>query len=211
MGVVAPGCSDSGGRRTSRGRGRRAWTGEAAGARDVGAATDKWGATTRGLVCSSWVQEGKAARRDADTRARQHNAGRHEFKWDSNNFKRIQICLKLWPIQKVPSILKKFQIKYGWKELEIRNNYPYINFFIFEMEFELKFRELLWVEIHWKILGLWILMKFGKQSPWYTLLPGKSISIKRESEIWIPLKKRIRIDFMIVWILNFIFKIHLLI
>jgi hypothetical protein len=44
--------------------------------------------------------------------------------------------------------LKKFQMKYGWKGLEIRNNLPYRNFSIFKIGFELKFRELLWVEIH---------------------------------------------------------------
>jgi hypothetical protein len=37
--------------------------------------------------------------------------------------------------------LQKFQIKYGWKELGVRNNFPYRNFSIFEMDFELKFRE----------------------------------------------------------------------
>jgi hypothetical protein len=42
-----------------------------------------------------------------------------------------------------PSLLKKFQIKYGWKELERRNNFPYRNFSRFEIEFELKIRELL--------------------------------------------------------------------
>jgi hypothetical protein len=36
-------------------------------------------------------------------------------------------------------LLKKFQIKHGWKELEIRNNRPYRNFSGLEMEFELKF------------------------------------------------------------------------
>jgi hypothetical protein len=51
-------------------------------------------------------------------------------------------------------------------------------------------------------------MKFGQQAPCYTLLPGKSISIKRGSEIWIPLKMVIWIDFAIVWILNFSFEIH---
>jgi hypothetical protein len=35
-----------------------------------------------------------------------------------------------------------FEIKYGWKEFEIRINFPYRNFSRFEMEFELKFREL---------------------------------------------------------------------
>jgi hypothetical protein len=38
--------------------------------------------------------------------------------------------------------LKKFQIKYGWREIEIGNNVSYICFSRFEMEFELKFREL---------------------------------------------------------------------
>jgi hypothetical protein len=44
--------------------------------------------------------------------------------------------------------LQKFQMKYGWKELEIRNNFPYRNFSRFETEFEQEFRELLRVEIH---------------------------------------------------------------
>jgi hypothetical protein len=41
------------------------------------------------------------------------------------------------------SVLQKFQIKYGWKEIEIRNNFPYRNVSRFEIKFELKFRELL--------------------------------------------------------------------
>jgi hypothetical protein len=32
-------------------------------------------------------------------------------------------------------------MKYGWKELEIGNNVPHRIFFRFEMEFELKFKE----------------------------------------------------------------------
>jgi hypothetical protein len=32
------------------------------------------------------------------------------------------------------------EIKYGWKEFEIRNNFPYRIFSRFETEFELKFR-----------------------------------------------------------------------
>jgi hypothetical protein len=38
---------------------------------------------------------------------------------------------------------EKFEIKYGFKVFEIRNNFPYRNFSTFEMDFELKFRELL--------------------------------------------------------------------
>jgi hypothetical protein len=33
-------------------------------------------------------------------------------------------------------LLKKLQIKYGWKEIEIRNNRPYRNFSRFKTEFE---------------------------------------------------------------------------
>jgi hypothetical protein len=40
-------------------------------------------------------------------------------------------------------LLEKLEVKYVWKELEIRNNFPYRNFSRFEKEFELKFRELL--------------------------------------------------------------------
>jgi hypothetical protein len=40
-------------------------------------------------------------------------------------------------------VLEKLEIKYEWKDLEIRNNFPYRNISRFEKEFELKFRELL--------------------------------------------------------------------
>jgi hypothetical protein len=51
--------------------------------RDTGVAVDKWGATTWSSADSGWVQEGEAARCDADTWARQHSARRCEFRWDS--------------------------------------------------------------------------------------------------------------------------------
>jgi hypothetical protein len=74
-------------------------------------------------------------------------------------------------------MLEKFQIKYGWKEFEIRNDFSYRNFSRFETEFELKFSEIpvSWVfkEIHWKFLLLWYWVKFGKQAPGYTLLQEK--------------------------------------
>jgi hypothetical protein len=38
-------------------------------------------------------------------------------------------------------MLQKFEIKYGWKVFDLRNNVPYKDFLIFEMDFELKFRE----------------------------------------------------------------------
>jgi hypothetical protein len=40
-------------------------------------------------------------------------------------------------------LLEKLEVKYGWKDLEMGNNFPYRNFSRFEKEFELKFRELL--------------------------------------------------------------------
>jgi hypothetical protein len=50
------------------------------------------------------------------------------------NFDRSKSCLP---------VLQKWEIKYGWKEIEIRNNFSYRNFSRFEMQFELKFIELL--------------------------------------------------------------------
>jgi hypothetical protein len=38
-------------------------------------------------------------------------------------------------------VLEKIQIKYGIVEKEIRNNFPYCNFFRIRIEFELKFKE----------------------------------------------------------------------
>jgi hypothetical protein len=53
---------------------------------------------------------------------------------------------------------EKCEIKYGWKEFEIRINFTYRNFSRFEMKFELKFREVsmgrIELEIHWKFLEL---------------------------------------------------------
>jgi hypothetical protein len=38
-------------------------------------------------------------------------------------------------------LLQKFHLKYGWKELEVRNNFPHRNLSRFEMELESKFEE----------------------------------------------------------------------
>jgi hypothetical protein len=53
------------------------------------------------------------------------------FKKNSNNFELIQFKYGL-------PVLKKFQIKYGCEGFDVRNNFPYINFLIFETKFELK-------------------------------------------------------------------------
>jgi hypothetical protein len=50
------------------------------------------------------------------------------------NFDRSKRCLL---------VLKKIQIKYELKEIQIRNNFPYRNFSRFEIEFELIFGEVL--------------------------------------------------------------------
>jgi hypothetical protein len=58
----------------------------------------------------------------------------------SNRFKFVpnfDRCKRCFPL------LEKFHIKYGWKYLGIRNNFTYRNISIFEIEFELKIRELL--------------------------------------------------------------------
>jgi hypothetical protein len=125
-------------------RARGARTGLAASARDAGAAADKWGMTMRGPVGSGWVQEGEVAWRDADTRVRLHSAGRREFKWDSKQFQTDSNLLRTLTDPKGAfPCSKKLEIKYGWKGAEIRNNFPYRDFSRFEMEFELKIRELL--------------------------------------------------------------------
>jgi hypothetical protein len=49
--------------------------------------------------------------------------------------------LQIWLVEKIPFPLHKFEIKYGWKAFEISINFPYRNFSKFEIEFELKFRE----------------------------------------------------------------------
>jgi SLT domain-containing protein len=43
--------------------------------------------------------------------------------------------------------LKKFKIKYGFKEFDERNSFPYRNFSRFEIEFEIKIREYLIIQI----------------------------------------------------------------
>jgi hypothetical protein len=55
------------------------------------------------------------------------------FKFGSN-FDQYKRCLPL---------LKKLEVKYGWKYLEISTNFSYRNFSRLEKEFELKFREFL--------------------------------------------------------------------
>jgi hypothetical protein len=51
----------------------------------------------------------------------------------SNNF---EIASNFGRLEKYISGLRKIEIKYGWKALEIRMNFTYRNFSIFEMELE---------------------------------------------------------------------------
>jgi hypothetical protein len=54
----------------------------------------------------------------------------------------------------------------------MRNNFAYINFLRFRVDFELKYRkhfyELKSRKVDWKFLGTWNLMKFGQHAPCYT-------------------------------------------
>jgi hypothetical protein len=53
----------------------------------------------------------------------------------------IQTCPNLlWSKQDFP-VPQNFEIKYCWKVFEIKNDFPYRDFLIFEMGFELKFTE----------------------------------------------------------------------
>jgi hypothetical protein len=67
---------------------------------------------------------------------------------------KVQTDLSLIRPKRYPPKLKKFQIKYGSSRFEIRNNFPFWHFSIFEIEFELIFRELLWIEFNLKYLGI---------------------------------------------------------
>jgi hypothetical protein len=64
----------------------------------------------------------------------------NRFKWDSNRFEYFQIHSKFDRFKLGLSELKHFEIKYGYEGFGERNNFLYINFFKFEVEFELKFR-----------------------------------------------------------------------
>jgi hypothetical protein len=59
------------------------------------------------------------------------------FQTDSN------LAQTLTNTQGVFPLLKKLEVKYGWKDLEISTNFSYRNFSRLEKEFELKFREFL--------------------------------------------------------------------
>jgi hypothetical protein len=41
-----------------------------------------------------------------------------------------------------PPVPQKFELKCSWRAFEVRNNFPPKGFLIFEMDFELKFREI---------------------------------------------------------------------
>jgi hypothetical protein len=67
--------------------------------------------------------------------------GPARFKINSIHFKPIQTHSNLLRSKQDLAVLQKFEIKYGWKGLEIRNNFPYRDLLRFELHLELKFRE----------------------------------------------------------------------
>jgi hypothetical protein len=119
--------------------------------------------------------------REKKERKRKRKQNQFKFEIDTSNL------LKLDLIQTGPFQLKQFEIKYGWKAFEIRNNFSYRNLFGFEMNFELKFREIFRSrkqgKIDWEFLGTRILMKLGQQLPFYTLLQGKLNSQQNQIKI----------------------------
>jgi hypothetical protein len=117
--------------------------------------------------------------------------------WIKKYFKRIQICLNFDRSERCLTLLRKLEIKYGWKEIEIRNNFAYGNLSIFEFKFEWKVKELFMCWNRRKFTGkFW---NFGFQQNLASKLlvtpycKEKLISIKRGSESWIPLKMGIRL------------------
>jgi hypothetical protein len=100
------------------------------------------------------------------------------FKNFSNDFELIQLKDGL-------PLLKKIQIKYGCEGFDVRNNFPYINFLIFETEFELKIgedsRDWNSIEFVWILIGT---LRFGEIQAKDSCLHWDDRSlIKREFEI----------------------------
>jgi hypothetical protein len=83
----------------------------------------------------------------------------------SNGSNEIQIPPNLDWFKRYIPLLQKFEIKYGWKEFEIRNNFCYKGLLRVKINFDLKFRESSMtqnsIEIHSKFLKLWNLMTFS--------------------------------------------------
>jgi hypothetical protein len=140
---------------------RRDWQ---AGPSESGARFLWWGAGGR--------EESEAARRrGADLRARPTQCRAAWFKLGlklvqsySNGSIEFWIPQNFGWFKRYFPVFQKFEIKYGSKEFEMRNNFAYRNLLRFWMNFELKFREtsMSWtfLKIHWKNLKLWNLMKF---------------------------------------------------
>jgi hypothetical protein len=72
-----------------------------------------------------WVRAGKRKERKIKIKPKQF-----KFEIDTSNL------LKLDSIQQDFPKSRKIEIKYGWKLVEIRNNFPYRNFSKFKTEFE---------------------------------------------------------------------------
>jgi hypothetical protein len=125
--------------------------------------TDKQGRVSRGPSVSGGVLEGERRERQHGGEALtcgpgQHSVGRRDSKLSLNRTKsqtgpnQFQIPSN-FPRSKQDLLdLQKIEIKYGWREFEIRNNFPYKGFLIFEMDFELKFREASMTRISIEIL-----------------------------------------------------------
>jgi hypothetical protein len=74
--------------------------------------------------------------------SRHSTGGAVQMVLTSSKFKRfnlIQIPPNFDRFKRYIPVLQNFEIKYGLKVHEIRNNFPYTNFLRFRMDFELKF------------------------------------------------------------------------
>jgi hypothetical protein len=63
------------------------------------------------------------------------------------NSNKIQILPNIDQAKKNLFVIQQFEIKYGFKDFDERNNFPYRNFFRFEMDFKIKIREASWFKI----------------------------------------------------------------
>jgi hypothetical protein len=112
--------------------------------RGAGGREKRGAARRRGTDIWAWPAQCRAARLKLGLKLVQNY---------SNGSNEIQIPPNFGWFKRYLPLLQKFEIKYGWKAFEMRNNFAYRNFHIFWMDFEIKSWKFLYFEIQWNFLG----------------------------------------------------------
>jgi hypothetical protein len=99
-------------------------------------------------------------------------------------------------------MFRKIQLKHGFEENGIRNNFPYWYFPKFRIEYELKIKESLGIEIRYNLMEIdWNfqeLIKFESEAPgriWKTQLMTRNLEIQNYDFIDLLLEFDLNFDF----------------